>query len=197
MMIEPLANQHCDDIANLHLTYLPTPFKGHSGKKLLSLYYQSIIKSKGSIGYIASNEKGQVQGYICGIWNPQELRNTFIKTFWHTLLFWGILQLVTTPRSLLLLMHRFSPRSTPPSNIIWNYELRPIVIAKEAQGKNVASALVHELIKNAKTQGFSSIQLITEKTNLRANAFYQKMGFELIELTNQPNLEYNYYQRTI
>jgi GNAT superfamily N-acetyltransferase len=160
------------------MQYLPTPFRGTAGQRLLSAYYRTVAQARGAIGYVAE-DRGRVLGYICGVWEPDILRTHLLKTQWPALALWGTASVLRQPRLMASFVQRFNQPAaqrieTPPAS---GYELRPIVVDRAARGTGLAARLVERLIQDARSRGFAVMHLFVETDNQPARAFYQKMGF--------------------
>jgi ribosomal protein S18 acetylase RimI-like enzyme len=195
-VIEPLTRQHCLEIAQLHLSYLRTNFKGRPGLRLLQLYYLTVARGSGACGYVAQ-ENGLTIGYVCGVWNPAELRAHLFKKRWPRLIFWGILQVIVSPKILVVLLHRFisGPGVWRPGG--QRYELRPIVVTPSARGARVATQLLEALVADAASRGFEQLHLLTEEDNIAARKFYTKVGFVQTGLVSGSKKNYSVHTRSV
>ena len=54
------------ELATLHLKYLPTPFTGLSGLKLLDLYYDALSEVDDAFGW-AAVVGGRTAGFACAV----------------------------------------------------------------------------------------------------------------------------------
>lgn len=175
--IAPLAPQHLKSVAQLHIRYLRTQYRGYAGRQLLTCYYDAMLNSGAACGYVAV-ELNKVAGFVCGVWDSDALRSTLLKKNFVHLVLWGSLQVLTHPSVCVQLLRRLSGLSqalgrSPESE----YELRPIVVEKQFQGTGVAGQLVNRIIQDAALRGYKRLYLITESDNFSANAFYRKMEF--------------------
>ncbi len=73
-------------------------------------------------------------------------------------------------------------KSTPPESVklLPAIELSRLYSLQEYLGCGIGQALVEACVEQAKSKGFKSIWLGSWKENSRGNAFYAKMGFEII-----------------
>lgn len=167
----------CPAVAQLHLQYLITNFSGAAGAGLLKHYYRAVCLERGAAGY-AGLIDGQLAGYVCGVWDPGEVRSVMLRTQWVGLLGWGTLQVLTKPGLIRQLAGRVD---SEPEEISQRqetgYELRPIVVDSKARGSGLAYQLTMRLLSDARTRGFAHIHLFTEIENIPAQRFYQKSGF--------------------
>jgi len=65
----------------------------------------------------------------------------------------------------------------PANNSTSNLYLHDLALSNEARGRGIAKALVENLISNAKTQGFTKIQLVAVQGS---SSFWAKYGFIVI-----------------
>jgi GNAT superfamily N-acetyltransferase len=160
------------------------------------LYYKALADGKGGCGFVALVEN-LVVGFVCGVWNMPYLRWHYLGRYGALMLPWVTLQFLTHPTLLKRLMTRLWIRRSSDVKSQPGYELRPIVVAPSARGSGLAGQLVASLLSDAAARGYESIYLITEQTNIRANAFYQKEKFELVDRFIVDGQPYNRYKRVI
>lgn len=197
-MIEvvPLAPGHCQRVAGLHLAHLRTGFRGRPGRELLRAYYGALMRSEGAAGFVAE-ERGQVAGYVCGVWDPDTVQATLLRTQWPSLAFWGLVQMASRPALIAGMAERLRPAGEGTTASEPGYELRPIVVAPEARGSRVGERLVEALRADAAGRGFDRIYLFTEEDNLRARGFYDKLGFEITGKEYRGEIVYLRYECTV
>jgi ribosomal protein S18 acetylase RimI-like enzyme len=174
--ISPLKLEDSPSLASLHLQNLRTNYSGRPGLELLHLYYKSLIGANGGCGFVAEQE-GQIQGYVCGIWDPDEIRRYLIKNYGVNVILWGLAQSMSSPKIIGSLISRFMPKTDREQDLKFDFELRPIVVSSGARGTGLAGKLVERLAADAVERGFRKIQLITEADNIAAQKFYLKTGF--------------------
>lgn len=176
--IVPLAAKHSLAVAALHMRYLPTPFRGAPGWHLLSAYYRAVAQGEAAIGYVAE-ERDQILGYICGVWEPAKLRSQLLITQWPALALWGAASALRRPQLVVSFLQRLGrPAEEDAAPLIEGYELRPIVVDPAARGTGLAPRLVERLMLDARGRGFERMHLFTEFDNQVAQAFYSKMEFD-------------------
>jgi ribosomal protein S18 acetylase RimI-like enzyme len=195
MNIIPLAHQHLEKIARLHLEYLKSSFSGKPGIEILKLYYSILLEGIGGCCYVGE-ENDEVYGYVVGIWAPDKLRKQLIlKKFLH-LLFWIICQIYVKPSVIKIFYIRI--RGGEKSEVMHiYYELRPIVVDPIKRGTSLARNLVYRLVKDAKERNFSDIYLYVDPDNVVAQHFYRKMGFEAISSQTNSRLHQKLYRKVI
>lgn len=181
--IVPLEPAFLDPVARLHIAHLHTSYRGYAGRQLLVCYYQTLAQASTACGYVAV-EKGDVAGFVCGVWDGGKLRSDLLKQHLANLLLWGTFQILSQPSMFGHLLKRvrllFNSSGDQPVFSQSGYELRPIVVDPYFRGTEVANKLVDRLIRDADQRGFEQMYLYAEEDNTAANAFYRKVGFEFV-----------------
>ena len=182
-----LAPQHADAVAGLHLECLRTGFRGRPGRSLLRCYYASVACGKGATGIVAL-EDNAVIGFVCGVWNPQQVHSILLGQHGLELLFWGFMQIIWRPRIIREMLKRvLGPRKDPhPCGLA--YELRPIAVAPEGRRSGVAAELIRLLLKDAAARGYECVHLYVEDDNDAAKGLYLKAGFNMVSKNQQSGL---------
>jgi ribosomal protein S18 acetylase RimI-like enzyme len=178
-------------IAQTHIKYLPTSFRGGNGIQLLKTYYDVIAEQYGGIGYIAVTD-GRIAGFICGIWDRQAIKRSLLKK-WGKLMIYGIGQALRNPKVAPGFIARvFDPHSLTSARTE-GYELRPIVVLPEYRGQGIADKLTLRLLEDAEERGFKEVFLITEAGNFAAIKFYTKIGFVFEDQFNVGRVEMKFF----
>ncbi len=178
MDIVPLSDRHCEGVAQLHLDFLRTEFRGRPGRSLLRLYYEALAGSGGGCGFVAEGESG-VEGFVCGVWNHSMVRSSLLRHHAFRLLLWTGAQALIRPALIWDAVTRFSESPAGRSATAKGCELRPIVVSPRARGTGVANRLVDALQEEARERGFPTIHLFVHNDNVAAISFYRKAGFRL------------------
>lgn len=184
--IRLLELEDCLAVAEAHINYLNTPFKGNSGIKLLNIYYEVIARQKGGIGFVAIYDDN-FAGFVCGIWNRGMIKKALLQK-WNRLAIYGLRQSLQIPKLIPSVLRRtINPYATDFFKID-GYELRPIVILPEYRGQGIADDLTMDVLTDAKQRGFGHISLTVEGNNPAAEKFYIKFGFELERQINKAGI---------
>jgi len=195
IVVVPMERSHTQQVALLHLNHLSTPFHGRAGRELLALYYATLAEGHGGCGYVAVSER-QVVGYVCGVWDATQVERQFMRRYGLQAALWGLQQILTYPRLLLRMIGRQRGVGRSPAKQDVGYELRPIVVVPDTRGTGLATQLLKVLLVDAARRGFSSVHLVAEQDDGRANAFYRKSGFELVGHMVSDGAGRNCYRRT-
>jgi ribosomal protein S18 acetylase RimI-like enzyme len=192
--IQPVAKYHSEKIAQLHLRFLPTFFKGTPGRHLLKVYYEAVACGHGATCFVAE-EGDRIQGYICSVWDSGALQRELIRKSWHSLVYWGIAQAVINPSSSIAwIRNSLQPKD---HKTIGGYELRPIVVDVNSRGTGLAIQLVERLVQDAIFRGYQWIYLYTEMENIAAQKFYCKVGFHEVGVVHRSGKPYLFYKRRV
>jgi GNAT superfamily N-acetyltransferase len=170
--------EHVNAVVSLHCKYLETQMSKIAQPYLLKMRYIAITKSKGSCGFVAEDD-GVVAGFICGLWDSKKLLNNIIKQNILSLPFWYLVSLILNLKSRLTRLFTKNELLIGDGLPFYKFpfELRPIVVSEEYRGSGLAIDLIDTLKSYAKTNNFTVIDLITEIDNMRAERFYEKIGF--------------------
>ena len=77
-------------------------------------------------------------------------------------------------------------------------ELVAIMVCPKARGTGVAQKLVEEMEKFMASRGYKGPYAIrTERTNERANSFYEKIGAKFVKTVQYYGIEINEWHRSI
>lgn len=194
--ILPLTHNYLSEVSSLHLTNLSTNFQGRAGKQLLRFYYGSLLTESGGRGFVAISGD-RVAGFVCGVWDPDCVNKSLIRTRWLGILLWGVIQVINKPILFWNFINRLFSSSNGQTKHITGYELRPIVVHPDFRGKNVGVLLVNTLLEDARDRGYKEIFLIAEENNLGAVHFYKKFGFSMGDYLFDNNQQYIVFKKTV
>jgi len=173
--IRTFALEDCALVAESHINYLTTPFRGNAGIQLLRIYYEVIARGNGGIGLIALKDREFV-GFVCGIWDRAAIRTSLLKRSGELILY-GIREAWQVPTMIPGFLRRLlNPHTTNIINIE-GYELRPMLVIPKYRGYGIADQLVLALLNDAKQRGFEQVFLVVESNNFVAEKLYTKHGF--------------------
>lgn len=173
--VRPFKLEDCYTIAETHMKYLTTSFKGQPGFQLLSIYYEVIASRKGGTGLIVIKDD-EFAGFICGVWDWSEIRESLIKK-WDRLIVHGIKHVIQDPMLIPGFLNRIINIHTLPSEKVKGYEVRPIVVLPNFRSQGLGDKLMLQLLLDARQRGFNEVFLVTYADNFAAIKFYTKFGF--------------------
>lgn len=179
----------CGAVADLHLESLRTHLAGRYAHEALAAYYASIVVGDGGTGFVAVAENQDVAGFVCGIWDPERLRQAVFRDSGPRLVLMAAGFAVSHPPTAIRMLQsrvksQHEPRLFPPGA----YELRPLVVGNTHRGSGIATQLVERVLSDALDRGWSQVYLKTESDNARANALYTKFGFQRVPSANEFNV---------
>jgi len=174
--IRPLRSEDCITVAETHINYLTTPFRGNAGIQLLKIYYEVIAGGMGGIGFVAFKDE-EIVGFVCGIWDRIAIKRSLLKR-WDKLIIYGIKQSLQIPKMIPGFIRRLLNPHTTNIIKIEGYELRPMVVIPDYRGQGIADQLVLHLLNDAKQRSFKQVFLVVEINNFVAEKLYTKLGFK-------------------
>jgi GNAT superfamily N-acetyltransferase len=173
--IRTLRSEDCISVAEAHINYLTTPFRGKAGVQLLKIYYEVIAEGMGGIGFVAFKDE-QIVGFVCGIWDRPAIKRALLKR-WDKLVIYGVRQSLQIPKVTPGFIRRLLNPQTTNIIRIEGYELRPMVVIPDYRGQGIADQLALRLLNDAKQRGFKQVFLVVENNNFVAEKLYTKLGF--------------------
>ena len=182
-IIVHLETRHKSALATLHLRYLPTPFSGQPGAKLLELYYNSLSVAEQVIGLVAVLDEIPV-GYACAVRDAREVQRRLLRQAPLSIGFWVLIQILYRPQVWLALGRRLTVSTTQTSN--WQrpdsfkdwYTYRPVVVDEPYRKYRVADLLTEHLLNEASQRKIPGILSIVEKSNFRSFRHFLRHGFQ-------------------
>jgi GNAT superfamily N-acetyltransferase len=194
--IVPLAHEHSCQVADLHLELLRTELGGEAGRRLLSLYYSGLADGRGGCGYVALCDSA-VAGFVCGVWDRRSLHRHLIRRAGGRLLFWAGVEGLARPRVALSLVCRLFAAPGGGEDLgAGAYELRPVAVARGAQGSGLGLQLVQVLLADAWRRGRDAVVLLAEPDNVPAQRLYLKAGFEKENETARRGVRFLRFRRS-
>ena len=183
------------NIASLHIDCFNGTFIASLGEQLVANYYFEFLKEGDP--FVLAFEKDKLIGLCMGYFKGSQGRKMFISNN-RTRLGLRVLCLCLSFNKLaiskcwnyLFPLKKRSDCSTP--RIEAESDLLSICVRKEYRGQGVSKGLTDEFEKRLSRAGKSDVSLSVYKTNTRAIAFYQKLGYSIIcESTD----EYKMYKK--
>jgi hypothetical protein len=172
-------------LASLHLKYLPTPFSGLPGERLLELYYSALCMVDDAFGW-AVMINGRTVGFACAIGSMKSIRRTMLVRFHVRVLFWYAVQIVHSPRTLIDLVRRLAPARTDAKQWrrpgVWRewYTFRPLVVDEAYRKYSLSDSLTRCLVGEARARGVQGLVGIIERSNSESRVTHARNGFQEI-----------------
>ena len=208
--IEPLALEHVDHLAQAHCDCFPDFFLTSLGPEFVSFFYRCMARHAPCFAVVAVEPSGRVAGFAAGARSGDDLkhyiyRNHFLFVAWtlakqfvlepkvRQFLFSRLGQLNKAFR---LVLRRSPPAPTPRANNITDPDEKTKVLAHlasaaslmsmgvrpEHRGTGLAERLILAFEEQALLREITCIELSTFKTNSRAIAFYEKVGYKIYNI---------------
>ena len=166
-------------VASLHEQNLKTGLLSALGRPFLELLYKELLGSDQVVCLVAE-ENGSAIGFVCGCENlPAFYRDLIRHSFFSVSrqlfsmihrpgIWYGIYETLKYVRKF------EGPVRLPPAELI------SIAVTSEFRNKGVGANLVINLAKEFDKRSVADFKVIVGSSLLAANAFYKRMGFELL-----------------
>jgi GNAT superfamily N-acetyltransferase len=195
MEIAQLNNEYVAQVARLHIHGISEGFISSLGEKFVSSLYRGIIESEQAFGFVAVRD-GQILGFICcaesvGKVYKQVLKKHFFQlgvAFLPKIFCWRFWK-----NALETLCY---PAKAQGHDDLPSAEVLSIVVDDKAQGLGVGRLLIEAAFEEFKKRNISEIKVMVGD-GLRANEFYEKMGFTLARQMLQHGKPMNAYIRKL
>lgn len=171
------------ELASLHIQYLPTPFMGKPGIKLLELFYNTLSEDFHSFGFAAVLD-GKTIGFSCAVKNVNQIQTRMFKQFPFFIIYWAFRQMLERPKVFGELVWRLFGRKSnneerwlrPPEIKGW-YTYRPVVVDEPYRKYRIADLLTNQLIKEARYRKIPGILAVVAQSNIRSLRHFSRNDF--------------------
>ncbi|MHC4738611.1 MAG: GNAT family N-acetyltransferase [Planctomycetota bacterium] len=175
--VEHMAASHAKEIATLHIQGINTGFISSLGLDFVTALYGAIAEDENSFGFVAF-ENDSVIGFVAFSTNLGKLYKFAVlkKSFkFGFILARRMLSLSVFKKVIDNIFYpvRMKKLDLPDA------ELLSVVVAKEAQGKRLATRLVQKGLEECGNHGMDKVKVLVGAENEPANKLYLKCGFEL------------------
>jgi ribosomal protein S18 acetylase RimI-like enzyme len=179
--------QVCSALATLHASAFPGFFLTSLGQTFLRRLYAGFITHPQGICLVAE-EEGTMIGFVAGTMSPS---NFFRELLRRQALRFAIAAIPGLLRSPLFATRKclgaLFYRGETPGGIPDAALLSSIAVAQATQSKGAGQALVQAFVEEVRMRGGTAIYLTTDESeNERANRFYAKCGFTLLDTFKRP-----------
>lgn len=193
-------------IVDVHIKCFPNIFSSHLGVsskgRILEKYYETFLMASPDLFKVSIDNDNHVVGYVIGYESEKSdieksfIKHTFIEVTLYTLFL--LLKLDKTAWSKILKI--FSRRSVHTEEIhAFQYEKVPVTssvclfticVLPDYRGRNVAVELQESFWKSASMMNRDVCFLSCEKSNIRANAFYNKHNYCCYKIIDDKEIIY-------
>jgi len=178
--------QDIEAVVHLHVQAFPKFFLTSMGKPFLRLLYMGFITQPNGLFLVAENA-GTVIGFAVGTADPSGFFRRLLRRQgfrFACAATSGLLRypLLATRKCLGALFYRGeTPNGIPDAAL-----LSSLAVSPSTQSKGIGQALVRAFADEARKCGCQSVYLTTdEANNEKANRFYAKCGFQLLDTFNR------------
>jgi ribosomal protein S18 acetylase RimI-like enzyme len=183
--VREFIRKDADAVAWLHREGIVNGFLTRLGQPFLSSLYLAIAGDVRSVVYVAENKSdGSVIGFIAGTVNISAMYKRIIRRngFRFALLLFPI---VIRPDFLWKMIQTlfYATKKKKAEELIHkeiSSELLSIAVSDFYRGKNVGKNLVEKLEEYYCSNNIKEYKVVTSAADQTANAFYKKIGFELL-----------------
>jgi ribosomal protein S18 acetylase RimI-like enzyme len=176
-----------ESIIPLHQAAFPAYFLTSLGGAFLRLLYRGFIAHPQGICLIAE-EQGRVVGFAAGTMNPHGFFSALLRQQVLRFAIAAVPGLVRNPlfasrKCLGALFYRGETPSGIPDAAL----LSSLAVSPSIQSNGIGQTLVHAFAKEVRERGGKAVYLTTDESdNEKANRFYAKCGFELLDTFKRP-----------
>lgn len=178
----PLAPQHADEAARLHILGQPGTFLTALGPEVLAVVYRALPESTVGFGYAWTGPDGRLLGFAAvttstgrlflevGLRYFFQLLPLLVRRYLHRpSLLWHSLQTVFYP---LLVEGGDEPEGSVA-------ELLSIMVEPAARGQGIGGELMAAVLAGCQTRNITALDVTVDKANQGAQRFYRREGFIL------------------
>ncbi len=164
----------------------------------LKYLYKGFILHPDSGILVAKEESHTVGGFLLIPQNLQNYYSFILKRFFFPFAWYGFLGALRSPKSILRIIRALTYPSAKKTDEKY-IEISSIAVDPTVQTKGIGSRLIKYLCEMFKDSEFQVIRLETDAENNEvANAFYQKNGFEIENISESPEgRRMNHYSKEV
>lgn len=181
-MIRQANQNEASRLALLHQDNIETGFLSQLGRPFLELLYRELIRSDKAVCLVAE-DKGLIIGYVCGCENTRSFYRDFLRRKFLSAgakLFFKALKPATARG---VFEHLRGARQAEAPGSLPTPELISLAVARQFRGAGIGGYLVAALASELDRRAIAEFKVVVGSSLLAANAFYKKMGFELVGKT--------------
>lgn len=172
---DPINARGC---ALIHQQEIPTGFLSQLGIPFLKLLYTAMIRSRKVICLVVADESDQVVGFVCGCSHVGKFyKEFFAKHGLKALLI--LLPKLLEPAVFRKVIETVKYEGNGDASELPQAELLAIAVRPHVRGIAVAQKLTEALFNECQEREIQNIKVVVGAGNIRANRFYEKVGFEL------------------
>ena len=193
-MIKSLSQSHFTQIGQLHIQGIPTGFMSSLGINFVTALYGAIAEDKNSFGFVAV-EDDKILGFVAFTTNLSKLYKSIVLKRGLRFAFLLANKIFSREQIKKILETLFYPGRIKKMNLP-AAELLSIVVARQGQGKGVATELVQAGLHECEKRGIDKIKVLVSTENESANKLYLKCGFEIVDQLDNHGILSNIYVKS-
>lgn len=192
MTIEFLKKEHAEQIADLHISGIPTGFISSLGKDFVTALYEAIAESPYGFGFVEVVGDEKVIGFIAFTTNLKGLYKTICSK--HGMRFFFLLasKLFSAKTIKRIIETLFYPSKVEKPDLP-KAELLSIAVSETERGKGIAKRLILHGLRQSHKMNIEKVKVLVADFNEAANRLYQKTGFEIVCQTESHGVKSNIY----
>ena len=191
IQISPMQVSHARDVARLHIEGIHTGFVSSLGENFVTSLYEAIAESPSSFGNVAVMNN-RVVGFISFTDSLGRLYKSVVKKGGLRFFFLLAGKLFSFAKIKKILETLFYPNRIKKLDLP-DAELLSIVVDSSARGKGIASRLVQAGLAECRSRSLPAVKVLVASENQKANALYQKCGFNLKSEIKNHGVKSNIY----
>jgi len=155
------------------LDYIFTSGK-KTAKDYLAFEFQNGFGFQGHRAHTVAVHNGKVVG-VASFYNKADSKRMEMETFKNLLRFYGLINIIPI---IIRSLHAKKVVESPRSNSIY---IANVGVKPEMRSHGVGSALIKQAMEKAKRDGYKEMSLDVASDNPRAEALYQRLGFQFVK----------------
>lgn len=188
------------DIAALIAQAIPNALISKLGKAVGAAFYAKIVEQDCSCAYVAKDESGNIVGVITGTTDYSRVRSIAFKGQLAKLLIAANIRLLRWPVISWVIKGILAKAKCEKQNYADGptAKLVAIAVCPKARGTGLAQKLVEKMESFMVSKGLREpYTILTEKSNTRANKFYEKIGARFVKINLHHGREINEWHKEI
>ncbi|UCF08467.1 MAG: GNAT family N-acetyltransferase [Thermoplasmata archaeon] len=190
MMIRQMEPKDVEAVSSIHSEALGIGFLSTLGEDFLSTIYEGIATSKLGV-MLVYEEDSRVVGFVAGSTDTKKLFRDVYRKKLPYIAKKLVFKTLRRPDIIknLLLSSQYPEMAGDPSKA----ELLAIAVHRDFRGAGIGRELVSALIDYFEGQGVSRFRVSVDRRLSGADAFYEKMGFELSDTVDIYDKKMDFY----
>ncbi len=170
--IRPATDSDLDTVASLHAARIAEGFLSSLGPRFLRRLYRRVLRSPGCFVLVATNDAGDIQGFVAAVDDLTELYKRFIVRD-------GLVAGITAAPRLVGAVPRVVETLRYPSTTttLPSAEILAVAVAESATGAGIGRTLVHAATAEYLARAVPEAKVVTTADNASALAMYRACGF--------------------